>query len=83
MTPQAAGQSGFQWRDDVSSFVPIADDEGTGNVTQNSQNYAFYGLPSYNAGTGFAGPAQFDIQLQAFDGAQLIAQNHISVDVLV
>jgi hypothetical protein len=83
LTPQAAGQSGFQWRDQDSNLVPIADDEGTANVTQNSQNYAFYGIPGYNVGNGFAGPAYFDIQLQAYDGAQLIAQNHISVDVIL
>ena len=81
--PPAAGQSGFQWRDQASNTVVIADDEGNVNVTQNSQNYAFYGLlpTPYVAGNGFAGPAQFDIVLQAFDGPQLIARNHIVVDV--
>lgn len=81
LTPQAAGQSGFQWRLVPMGPVPIADDEGTTNVTQNSQNYAFYGIPGYNGGTGFAGPATFDVVLQAFDGAQLIARNHIVVNV--
>jgi hypothetical protein len=84
LTPQAAGQSGFQWRDDVTSTVLIADDEGNANVTQNSQNYAFYSVPGYNIGTGFTGPAEFDIQLQAFDSSNnLIAQNHIALDIIV
>jgi hypothetical protein len=84
LTPQAAGQSGYQWRDDASGIVLIADDEGTGNVTQNSQNYAFYNIPGYNIGNAFAGPGTFDLQLLAFDDQNnLIGQNHIQVDVLV
>ncbi len=84
--PPVAGQSNFQWRDQGTSMVFIADDEGNANVTQNSQNYgfAFYQVPltlPYGPGNGFAGPARFDIVLQAFDGAQLIARNHIAVDV--
>lgn len=87
-TPQAAGQSGYQWRDADTNVVYIADDEGNGNVTQNSQNYGFAQYQSfltsaYGPGNNFAGPAYFDIELQAFDGAQLIAQNHISVDVIL
>jgi hypothetical protein len=87
-TVQAAGQSGFQWRDQDSGFVFIPDDEGTANVTQNSENYSFaffqaFLTEAYGPGNSFAGPAQFDIQLQAFDGAQMIAQNHISVDVIL
>jgi hypothetical protein len=83
---QAAGQSGFQWQDEVSNIVFIDDDEGNVNVTQNSENYAFLFFQSfltapYGPGSGFAGPAQFDIVLQALDGAQLIARNHIVVDV--
>lgn len=35
----------------------------------------------YNALSGFAGPAQFDIVLQALDGTQLIARKHIVVNV--
>jgi hypothetical protein len=85
-TPQAAGQSGFQWRDQGSNMVFILDDEGNANVTQNSQNYGFgfyqaFLTAAYGPGSGFAGPAQFDIVLQALDGAQLIARNHIVVDV--
>lgn len=80
------GQSNSQWRDQGTLAVFITDDEGNANVTQNSQNYAFafYQLPltaPYGPGNSFAGPAQFDIVLQAFDGAQLIARNHIAVDV--
>lgn len=83
-TPQAAGQSGYQWRDVATNTFPISDDEGTANVTQNSQNYAFYQpllTSQYDALNGFAGPAQFDVVLQAFSGAQLIARNHIVVNV--
>jgi hypothetical protein len=88
-TPQAAGQSGFQWRDEGTGLVFIADDEGNANVTQNSENYAFSFFQSfltdvYGPGNGFAGPGSFDIQLQAFDsGNSLIAQNHIAVDLIV
>jgi hypothetical protein len=78
--------SGFQWRDQGSGLVFIADDEGNSNVTQNSENYAFgffqaFLTSPYGSGNGFAGPAQFDIILQAFDGTQLIARNHIRVNV--
>jgi hypothetical protein len=87
-TPQAAGQSGFQWRDEASGLVFIADDEGNANVTQNSENYAFTFFQSfltgaYGPGNAFSGPAHFDIQLQAYDDAQLIAVNHIAVDVIL
>jgi hypothetical protein len=86
--PQAAGQSGFQWRDDASGLVFIADDEGNANVTQNSENYAFTFFQSfltaaYGPGNAFSGPAHFDIQLQAYDDAQLIAVNHIVVDAIL
>lgn len=87
-TPQAAGQSGYQWRDADTNTVFIVDDEGNANVTQNSENYSFaffqaFLTDAYGPGNNFAGPAYFDIELQAFDGAQLIAQNHISVDVIL
>jgi hypothetical protein len=83
VTSQAPGQSGFQWRDQASTVVLISDDEGTNQVTQNSQNYAFYQLATapYNFVNGFAGPATFDIILRALDGAQIVASNHIVVDV--
>jgi hypothetical protein len=84
-TPQAAGQSGYQWRDQ-SSFVFIADDEGTANVTQNSQNYAFGQYqaqmpPVYGTGNNFAGPAKFDLTLRARKAGQIVASNHIAVNV--
>jgi hypothetical protein len=67
-------------------MVFISDDEGNGNVTQNSENYAFSFFQAFLGGAyappTFAGPAHFDIELQAYDGAQLIAQNHIIVDVV-
>ncbi len=85
-TAQAAGQSGFQWRDQGTGLVFIADDEGNANVTQNSENYAFgffqsFLTSAYGTGNAFAGPAQFDIILQALDGSQIIARNHIIVNV--
>ncbi|PYS73350.1 MAG: hypothetical protein DMF69_05015, partial [Acidobacteria bacterium] len=78
--------SGFQWRDQGSGLVLIGDDEGNVNVTQNSQNYGFgfyqASLTSlYGPGSAFAGPAKFDFILQAFDGTQIIASNHIAVNV--
>jgi hypothetical protein len=78
--------SGFQWRDLGSGVVFIPDDEGNINVTQNSENYAFsffqaFLTSAYGPGNSFAGPATFDIILQAFDGPQLIARNHIAVNV--
>jgi hypothetical protein len=77
-----ADSNGYVWKNDANVTI-IPDDDGvTPTVTQNSQNYAFYGIPTYNAGTAFAGPAEFDIVLQAFSGSTLVAQNHISVDVL-
>ncbi len=82
-TPQAAGQSGFQWRDQGTNTVLISDDEGTFQVTQNSQNYAFYQLLTspYNQANNFGGPATFDIILRALSGAQVVASNHIVVNV--
>ncbi len=84
--PPVPGQSGFQWRDQGTGLVFIPDDEGTPNVTQNSQNYTFAFFQSfltapYGPGNAFAGPGQFDIILQAFDGTQLIVRNHIVVNV--
>lgn len=88
LTLEAGGTSasGYRWADDETGIAFIADDGGYAKVTQNSQNYAFsffqhFLTSPYGPGNNFAGPAQFDIILQAFDGAQLIAQNHIVVDV--
>jgi hypothetical protein len=57
-------------------------------VTQNSENYGFGFFQSfltspYGPGNNFAGPAHFDIVLQTLNGTQLIAQNHIVVDVVL
>jgi hypothetical protein len=86
LEPGGTGSSGFQWRDQGTALIFINDDEGNTNVTQNSENYAFgffqgFLTSPYGPGNGFAGPAQFDIILQAFEGAQLIVRNHIVVDV--
>ncbi len=69
----------------------IPDDEGTTQVTQNSQNYAFYstimdfdGNPATDDAALYAfTPGNFDIYLQAYDstGTDLLAQNHINVTV--
>lgn len=84
--PPAPGKSGYAWRDVALNAVVIPDDEGTANVTQNSQNYAFgqyqaFLTAPYGPGTSFAGPAQFDLVLQAFAGTQLVARNHSVVNV--
>ena len=86
VTPQPAGHSGFQWRDGGTNAVFIADDKGNANVTQNSENYVFgifqaFLASPYGLGNSFAGPAKFDIILQALDGAQIIVRNHIAVNV--
>jgi hypothetical protein len=89
-TPQAAGQSGFQWKDEGTGLVFISDDKGNANVTQNSENYGFGFIRSFiddDAGTpGIQaytfGPGEFDIVLQAFEGSQLVASNHMVVDVI-
>ncbi len=80
------GESGYQWRDSAFVVPFIADDEGNANVTQNSENYSFGFFQSfltspYGPGNSFAGPAQFDIILQALDGTQIIDRNHIRVNV--
>jgi hypothetical protein len=83
-----APQSGYQWRDADTGLVFISDDHGNANVTQNSENYGFGFFQAfmggvYGPGDSFAGQAHFDIILQALDGANLIAQNHIVVDVIL
>jgi hypothetical protein len=86
LEPGGAGSSGFQWRDQGTNLVFINDDEGNVNVTQNSENYAFgffqgFLTSAYGPGNAFAGPAKFDIVLQALDGSQIIARNHVVVNV--
>jgi VCBS repeat-containing protein len=92
-----ANSTGFVWVDDTVNAsgagtlnghpIAFADDSGNANVAQNSENYGFgtfqnFLTSQYGPANNFAGPAQFDIELQAFDfqGHQ-IAQNHIAVDV--
>jgi hypothetical protein len=88
-TPPVAGQSGYQWRDVGTGLVFISDDEGNANVTQNSENYGFAFFQSfltsaYGPGSGFVGPAVFDIMLEAYDPSNnLVARNHIAVDVIL
>jgi hypothetical protein len=82
--------SGYQWRNLADNHVEPNDDAGNANVTQNSQNYGFGWIQNnitngaYGPGNSFAGPAHFDIQLQAYDlSNNLIATNHIAVDVVL
>jgi hypothetical protein len=89
-TPQAAGQSGFQWIDQDTNTPFIFDDEGNANVTQNSENYGFGFIYSFIDGNPATpahdpydfGPGTFDIALEAYDGFKLIAANHMVVDVV-
>jgi VCBS repeat-containing protein len=81
------GSSGHQWRDQGTGLVFIADDAGNADVTQNSENYAFTFVQSfltspYGVSNNFDGPAEFDIVLEAHRGGQLLASNHIVVDVV-
>jgi len=80
------GPSGFQWRDQGTGLVFIADDAGNSKVTQNSENYAFGFFQSfltspYGPGSAFAGPGAFDIILRALSGPQIIVSNRIVVNV--
>jgi hypothetical protein len=85
LEPGGAGASGFRWRDQDTGFVFINDDDGVNpTVTQNSENYAFaiFQLPLSGAyAPPFAGPARFDIILRALSGTQIVASNHIVVNV--
>jgi hypothetical protein len=88
MAPGGSGTAQVHWTDQYGHV--ITDDEGVANeVAQNSENYAFApfndtnptmaGLQAYTFG-----PGHFDIQLVAFDAHHdLVAQNHIVVDVLL
>jgi hypothetical protein len=82
--------SGYQWRNLGNNHVEPNDDAGNAHVTQNSQNYGFGWIQNnitngaHGPGNSFAGPANFDIVLQAYDPSNtLIAQNHIAVDVIL
>ncbi|SFE75548.1 hypothetical protein SAMN04488523_11043 [Sulfitobacter brevis] len=84
--------TGMYWVDEDNTPV-IGDDGGNTNVAQNSENFAFGfinnyidadpdtpGMQSYT-GDGFP-EGEFDIVLEAYNaGGDLIASNHIVVDV--
>ena len=85
LEPGGSGTSAHQWRDAGSGLVVIPDDAGNGNVTQNSQNYAFYQsflTQPYGTSNNFDGPAQFDLVLEAWRGGFMLADNHVVVDVV-
>lgn len=73
------------WRDQGTGLIFFQDDKGNASVTQNSENYAFGQFQTFLSGAygpaAFAGPATFDIILQALDGTQIVARNHIVVNV--
>lgn len=68
--PGPGQQNGYGWFPKKASTPVIGDDEGTAQVTQNSQNYAFYASlidtnPSQPGVQPYAfGPAEFDIVLK-------------------
>jgi hemolysin type calcium-binding protein len=81
MQPGGLDSANVHWVDQDNNIV-IADDEGNANVAQNSENYAFGFIHDYLGTYNYEAGAQFDIVLQAFDGPNLLAQNHIIVDVI-
>ena len=87
LEPGGTGSSGYQWRDQGTGTVFIADDAGNANVTQNSQNYAFAFFQSfltgaYGPGNNFDGPAAVRHRAGGAPRRQLLADNHIVVDVV-
>jgi VCBS repeat-containing protein len=87
LEPGGTGTSAHQWRDQGSGLVFIADDAGNANVTQNSENYAFsffqtFLTSAYGLSNNFDGPAQFDLVLEAHRSGQLLADNHVVVNVV-
>ena len=65
----------------------ITDNSGNANVTQNSQNFGFaffqsFLRSSYGTANNFDGPAEFDIILEASRGSNVLATNHIVIDVV-
>lgn len=81
------GSSNHHWEDSLDNTI-IPDDEGTTQITQNSQNLAFYaagidtdpdtgGIQPYTFGAG-----EFDIELRAFSGATLIGSVHDTILVV-
>jgi hypothetical protein len=86
MAAGGTSSANVHWTDQYGHA--ILDDEGiAGIVAQNSENYGFGqfrdtdpvtpGIQAYNFG-----PAHFDIELQALQGTQLLAANHVVVDVI-
>jgi len=88
------GSANTHWTDVTNPMTPtavIGDDAGVANkVTQNSENFGFGfirpfidddpiapGVQTYNFGAG-----EFDIVLEAYQGLNLLASNHIVVEVL-
>jgi hypothetical protein len=86
MEPGGAGSAGVHWANQYGDVV--GDDQGiAGQIAQNSRNLAFYDVDHVTPLTQpydiLFGPGQFDVVLQAFDlSNNLIAQNHIVVDVV-
>jgi len=80
--PSAPGEpdpSGFGWK--LGASTPIGDDEGTAQVTQNSQNYAFGYNPAY-ALADFP-PGQFDVVMRiARKHGPILNQLHVIFDVV-
>ncbi len=88
------GSANTHWTDVTNPLLPfdiIGDDSGVANkVSQNSENYGFGFIRPFiddNPGTPAIdpynfGPGQFDIILQAHQGTELVASNHIVVDVV-
>ena len=98
MVSTGTGSTGYVWVDDSVPAngagtlnghpIVITDDGGTSDVAQNSENYAFnfiqsYLTSAYGPSNSFAGPAHFDIVLEALstDQSVVVATNHIAVDV--
>jgi uncharacterized repeat protein (TIGR01451 family) len=85
MTPGGTGSADVTWTNQFGDAV--VDDAGiAGIVAQNSRNLAFYDTDHGTSGTQpydtLFGPGEFDVILRAYQGAQLLAQNHIHVDVV-
>lgn len=94
MGPEAvlhpSNQTGYGWRDQGGTLV-IADDRGSNKIAQNSQNYGFGSINPFidadpltagpQAYAPTFGPGEFNIRLEAYVGATLVASN--SVDVIV
>ncbi len=87
LEPGGTGSSAHHWEDSLANAI-ISDDDGTTQITQNSQNLAFYaaaidtdpntpGIQPYTFG-----PGEFDIELRAFSGADMIGSVHDTILVV-